>query len=148
MNGRLRIGLVSEQTGVPARTIRFYEAEGILPPPQRTPAGYRLYSANDVRRLRLLHRVRLIGVSLPEARVLADQAFASTCSDYANQVLTLIARQKTAIDDRMAELAALRAELDDLEAHTRHDQTRIPSGQRVADCQFCPLIDEKGGSVQ
>ena len=52
MAAALTIGAVARETGLPVRTIRFYEAEGVLPAPARTASGYRAYSANDVRRLR------------------------------------------------------------------------------------------------
>lgn len=142
MASRATIGQVAQQTGVPAKTIRFYEAQGVLPPPQRTEAGYRVYTPGAVRRLRLIHRVRLLGISLREAGCIADQAFASDCAEFADQLLTLIASQRVAIDARMAELATLRAELDDLEIHTHHARAQAQPGQPVAACPFCPLIDE------
>ncbi len=45
MADKLTIGEVSRRTGVPAKTIRFYEAEGIIATPRRSESGYRLYSA-------------------------------------------------------------------------------------------------------
>ncbi len=147
MANTLTIGGVVRQTGVPAKTIRFYEAQGVLPPSRRTLAGYRVYSPVEVRRLRLVHRARLLGLSLREAKALADQAFASDCAAFADQLLAFIARQRVAVDERIAELAALRAELDDLEIHARHAQTQAEPGQRVATCSFCPLVDEKGGDM-
>lgn len=143
MAGQLTIGALAQQTAVPPKTIRFYEAAGILPAPARTPAGYRLYSANDVRRLRLVRRARLLGLSLPEVRHLVEQAFASECVEFGQQLLDRIATQRIAISRQLAELHALQGELDALEQHVRHAQRTAPPGQRVADCGFCPLIDEE-----
>ena len=39
----MRIGAVAKESGVPAKTIRFWEQEGLLASPERTPAGYRDY---------------------------------------------------------------------------------------------------------
>jgi DNA-binding transcriptional MerR regulator len=145
MADKLTIGAVAQQAGVPARTIRFYEAQGIVPPPARTEAGHRLYSQSDIRRLRLIRRARLLGVSSPDVKRLTDQALSATCDDFGEQLLNFITTQRAAIDQRMTELTALRAELDDLEAHARPGQARARPGQQVADCAYCPLLDEEGG---
>lgn len=72
MTNRLTIGALSRRTGVPIKAIRFYEARGVIPAPARTEAGYRLYSPADVRRLRLVRRARLMGLALPEVKVLGS----------------------------------------------------------------------------
>lgn len=146
MTAKLTIGAVARQSGVPTKTIRFYEAQGIVPAPARTETGYRLYSLADVRRLRLIRRARLLGVSLPEAKQLADQALDASCEDYGEQLRQLITSQRAAIDQRIAELTVLRAELDDLDTHVQHSQARTRPGRRVEDCGYCPLLDEEGGA--
>ena len=104
MEQKLTIGKVAQQSGMSVPTIRFYEAEGIIPAPGRTEAGYRLYSPNDVRRLRLARRARLLGLSLPEVKELVDRAFSSECSAYAQEILGLVAMQRARIDQQIAEL--------------------------------------------
>jgi DNA-binding transcriptional MerR regulator len=142
MGELLTIGAAARRAGVSVRAIRFYEAEGLLPPARRTAAGYRLYTRNDVRRLRLIRRARLLGVPLPEVRELVDRAFASACATYADDLLGFVARQRQAITCRIAELEALRDELDRLAAHVRRVRTQIPAGQTVAACGHCPMIDD------
>jgi DNA-binding transcriptional MerR regulator len=142
MAARLTIGAVARQTGVPVPTIRFYEATGVIPTPARSAAGYRLYGVTDVRRLRLVRRARLLGLGLPEVKALVAQAFAAECTAYVTQLLDHLARQRGDIRRQMAELEALATELDALEAHVRHAQTALVPGQRVAECRFCPLIDD------
>jgi MerR family copper efflux transcriptional regulator len=145
MTDRLTIGEVARRTGVPARTIRFYEAEGVLAAPARTESGYRAYAAADVRRLRLARRARLLGLPLAAVKSLVDQAFRSDCVEFGEQLLSFIAGQRTEIDQRIGELQALKGELDALEQHVRHCQRDARPGQNVADCGFCPMIDEEGG---
>jgi MerR family transcriptional regulator, copper efflux regulator len=70
MTDQFTIGQLSQQTGVPVRTIRFYEAEGVLPPAPRSTAGYRLYSGADARRLRLARNAKRLGLSLPQVRAM------------------------------------------------------------------------------
>ena len=64
-------GLV-ERTGIPAKTIRYYESIGVLPPPERKANGYRLYSEDDVERVRFVAGARSLGLSLDDiAEILA-----------------------------------------------------------------------------
>ncbi|MCC6178974.1 MAG: MerR family transcriptional regulator [Chloroflexi bacterium] len=147
MTETLTIGQVSRLTGVPAKTIRFYEAEGVIAPPSRSDAGYRRYSLLDVRRLRLARRARLLGLALADVKVLVDQAFRSDCVEFGDQLLTHIADQQANIDARIAELKALKVELAELEQHVRHNLEECRPGQQVAECAYCPMIDEKGGET-
>ena len=50
MERPLTVGQLAHATGVPAKTIRYYEQVGVLPEPRRSGAGYRHYSRSDVHR--------------------------------------------------------------------------------------------------
>lgn len=70
------IGLLSQRSGVNIETIRYYERVDLLPEPQRSAAGYRLYRTTDSDRLCFIRRARDLGFSLDEIRRLlglADQ---------------------------------------------------------------------------
>src|SRR5688572_25426250 len=112
MRAELTIGALAQRTGVSPKTIRFYEQQGVLPAAARTPAGYRAYTPRVVRRLRLVRQARAHGLPLAETKPLVEQAFASECHPFGDQLLAHIVQQRAAIDQRMAELAALRDELD------------------------------------
>lgn len=72
---RFTIGELAKRTGLPVKTIRFYSDEGLLPPTDRTHAGYRLYDAPALARLELVKTLRELGLGLPEVeRALAGQA--------------------------------------------------------------------------
>lgn len=61
-----------ERTGTPAKTIRYYESIGVLPPPERKPNGYRLYKEADAERVRFVAGARSLGFSLDDiAEILA-----------------------------------------------------------------------------
>ncbi|GGH26507.1 MerR family transcriptional regulator, mercuric resistance operon regulatory protein [Cribrihabitans marinus] len=66
----IAIGEASRQSGVGIETIRYYEREGIVPEPERAANNRRLYSAQDVGRLRFLKRCRDLGFPLADARTL------------------------------------------------------------------------------
>ncbi|GAA4983808.1 MerR family transcriptional regulator [Streptomyces hyderabadensis] len=66
------IGELSARTGVPVRTIRFYSDTGLLPPTDRTPAGYRRYGEAALGRLHLISVLRELDVGLATIRRVLD----------------------------------------------------------------------------
>ncbi|HZH44448.1 MAG TPA: MerR family transcriptional regulator [Lysobacter sp.] len=58
------IGEAARRIGVSAATLRLYERRGLIPRAARTKSGYRQYSAEDVRRARLVYRARRAGLSM------------------------------------------------------------------------------------
>jgi len=69
----LQIGEVAERTGVTQRTLRFYEEKGLLRPPSRMEGGFRLYSEEDVKRVKMIRRLQdLLGVTLADIKEMVD----------------------------------------------------------------------------
>jgi DNA-binding transcriptional MerR regulator len=65
---------VARQVGVSTDTLRHYERKGLLPPPVRTPSGYRRDPPQTITRVQLIQRALVIGFSLDElARVLRER---------------------------------------------------------------------------
>ena len=62
----MNIGTVSEHTGMPAKTIRYYEEIGLIPPPIRAENGYRHYQEREVETLRFIQRARRLGFSVKD----------------------------------------------------------------------------------
>lgn len=112
-NDGLTIGALARLTGVNAKTIRHYESIGLLPRPQRQANGYRSYSLADVNRLRLLRHIRLLGVSLAAARPLLVDVSDARCADVRQELLALLERRLSAIDEEMAELRLFKSEVED-----------------------------------
>lgn len=107
----LTIGSLARLTGIPAKTIRFYEEIGLLPPAKRTANRYRHYGQADVNRLVLLRRIRLLGVPLPAAKpLLAEADDDASCADVQRDLLALVDARLAALDRELAELHALRDE--------------------------------------
>ncbi|TXG02419.1 Cd(II)/Pb(II)-responsive transcriptional regulator [Massilia arenae] len=120
----MRIGELAKLTGCQSETVRFYEQKGLLPPPVRSQANYRMYDASHAERLHFIRRCRSLGMSLGEVETLLgyqDQPERS-CSG----VNALVDHQLSEIDRQILELKALRTELSTLRA--RCDSTR-PAGQ-------------------
>lgn len=69
----LQIGEVAERAGVTQRTLRFYEEKGLLRPPTRMDGGFRLYSEEDVRRVKHIRRLQdLLGITLAVIKEMVD----------------------------------------------------------------------------
>ncbi len=105
----MRIGELAGQLGLNPKTIRYYEDIGLLPEPERTPSGYRVYGDDDVERLTFIKTAQRLGMALDEVgEILALRDRGEQPCGYVRAVLR---RQVAELDQRMAELAALRHQL-------------------------------------
>lgn len=105
----MRIGELAERLGVNPKTIRYYESIGLLSPPERTPAGYRIYGEDALERLTFIKTAQRLGITLDEIReILALRDRGEPPCGYVRDVL----RQQVAdLDLRLVELQRLRDEL-------------------------------------
>ena len=105
----MRIGEAAGEAGVPAKTIRFWEEQHMLPPPARTPAGYRDYNPAIVERLTFIRQAQAAGLTLEHIRQVLDirDGGDPPCSHVAG----LIARRLAEVDARLAELTRTRDQL-------------------------------------
>lgn len=122
------IGKTAKQAGVGIDTVRFYEREGLLPEAQRTQSGYRLYSADDVDRLRFIRRAKTLGFTLEE---IAELLKLSTAKGSRASVKRLAEQRLTDLDQKLRELTAIRDALSTL--------VKRCSGQ--GSFKGCPIIE-------
>jgi MerR family transcriptional regulator, copper efflux regulator len=128
----MNIGDAAERSGLPAKTIRYYEDIRLLKP-ARGGNGYRDYSDEDVHRLRFLQRARSLGFSVEECRQLLSLY---GDRDRSSADVRAIAESKvTEIDRKIAELVGMRKTLEHL-VHACHGDERPD----------CPIIDELAGA--
>jgi DNA-binding transcriptional MerR regulator len=82
VQGTFQIGELAKRTTLSIDAIRFYERRKLLPPPVRTAGRFRLYTTDDIARLRFVQRMQRLGFSLEEIKRLmairADRAHACT----------------------------------------------------------------------
>ncbi|MFQ5840560.1 MAG: heavy metal-responsive transcriptional regulator [Candidatus Methylomirabilales bacterium] len=132
-SGRLLIGQVAVRSGVTAKTIRYYEALGLIPDPPRTPGGYRLYSSADVDLLRFVKQAQGLGLTLEEIREIVGIRHhgALPCV----HVQDLLFHKLRDIDTRIRELTGLRKSL---RAVLRGWQRRARAGNEAV---VCPHIE-------
>jgi Cu(I)-responsive transcriptional regulator len=126
------IGEASAATGVSAKMIRHYESVGLIPPAQRTFAGYRLYADADLHRLRFIKRARLLGFTMKQIEQLLglwnDRQRASA------EVKALAEAHAADLAARVAEMQAMQRTLQSLARHCHGDQR-----------PDCPILDDLAG---
>jgi MerR family transcriptional regulator, copper efflux regulator len=95
IGGQMQIGVVAERTGLSIRTLRHYDDVGLVRPSARSAGGFRLYTEEDLERLRTIRRMKPLGFTLEEMRqlldaldTLADQSASEESKRSADAVLT------------------------------------------------------------
>ena len=127
----MKIGEAAGRSGVPAKTIRFWEDQRLLPAPARSPAGYRDYDPAIIERLAFIRHAQAAGLALEAIRQVLDirDGGQPPCV----HVTGLIARRLAEVEDRLAELARARDPLAALAARA--------AAQDPADCRgYCSII--------
>lgn len=121
-------GVLAQRSGVNAETIRYYEKITLLPQPDRSAGGYRVYTEADYQRLCFIRRCRDMGFSLEKVR----------------ELLSLVDGEKVSCEQvkRMTNnhLVDIRAKIADLKKmeRTLHELSSKCSGDDVPDC---PIIE-------
>jgi Cd(II)/Pb(II)-responsive transcriptional regulator len=128
----MRIGDLAEATGTPVETIRFYEREGLLPPPRRADNNYRVYLPAHVERLAFIRQCRNLDMTLDEVRALL--ALRDTPARDCGEINALLDEHIGHVGQRIRELRLLEKDLKALRA-------RCPAPHPVADCGILQQLD-------
>ena len=127
----MNIGEAAKQSGLPVKTIRYYEDIGLVVPDRRGN-GYRAYGADAVHKLQFVQRARGLGFSVEDCRALLslyeDEARASA------DVKAIAQKHLTEIETKIAELKSLHNTLKHLVDHCHGD-----------DRPHCPILDGLAG---
>jgi Cu(I)-responsive transcriptional regulator len=126
----MNIGELARATETKTETIRYCERIGLLPIPPRTEGNYRDYSAAHVSRLYFTRRARALGFSIQQIKELLDL---SDQKEQSCEAVDAIAREHLAdVKRKLADLSALRRELDALIGQCRHGT--------IADCRILDAL--------
>lgn len=122
----LTVGLLAKETGINVETVRYYEAIGLMPNPKRSSSGYRLYSDEDIKRLKFIKNAQYLGFTLKEIRELlflrVDDE--TTCGDVKRIAMMKIDE----VDKKISELEKIRASLESLanKCHSGEPKSECP----------------------
>lgn len=108
---RLMVSEVAAEAGISADTVRYYERIGLLPEPERSASGYRLYEGDAVERLRFIKHAQRFGLRLEDIGELLEIRERGLCP--CGHTRTLLERRAAQLTEEMAAMARLR---DDIEA--------------------------------
>jgi MerR family transcriptional regulator, copper efflux regulator len=129
----LNIGEAAALTGVSAKMIRHYEDIGLIPPPGRTAAGYRVYAEADIHLLHFIRRARTLGFSMKQITSLLglwrDRRRASA------KVKAMALEHIAELDARILEMTAMRRTLEHLASRCHGDER-----------PDCPILDDLSGT--
>jgi DNA-binding transcriptional MerR regulator len=112
-NGQLTsIGEIAQKLEMSQRTIRYYEEIGLLNSIKRVEGGRRIYTDADLRRLKLIKRLKIMGMTLSEMQELEAMWTIEKSNDKVlKRLLELLNNQLHRLDDRIADLNILRNEI-------------------------------------
>ena len=131
---RQKIGAVARALGISAKTIRYYEEIGLVPPPRRQTSGWlspgqRVYEENEMERLRFVKEARQLDFSIEDIRqLLVGYESGPPCGCGARPLLkTLIERKLSEIEEAVGALETLRVEMQSLHARTLALKHKTPA---------------------
>lgn len=130
----MNIAEVGKATGLPAKTIRYYEEIGLVQP-LRSDNGYRQFREKDLHKLAFVGRARSLGFSIEDCRSLL--ALYEDRSRESREVHQLASEQLARVREKLVELRAMEATLSQLVACCHND-----------DRPDCPILGELSGDFK
>lgn len=128
----LSIGELARRTGVHIETIRYFEKVGLLPKPDRTEGGHRVYAEQHVRALSFIKRARELGFAPGEVRAILNLGGPGTaCCD---EVQVIAVHHLEQVRRKMADLARLE--------HLLASTVERCSGGHVPDCPIIEMLED------
>jgi len=132
------IGEVARQTGLSIHTLRFYEAERLLPESARTESGYRVFSAENIENLRFIKQAQELGFTLKEIRELLVLKERGT--NACGHVQSLLEEKLESVRTKRRELERLEKGLRRRLAQCRRQLKRRRPGPE----KHCPVLVKLG----
>lgn len=107
----MTVSALAKAAGINLETVRFYEKQRLLPAPERTSGGHRLYTQSDVDRLKFIQRAKAVGFTLREIAVLArlrEMDHSASCEDAMELARRKLAETEAKLKDLQLIAEALR----------------------------------------
>jgi len=129
------IGTLARQAGLPIQTIRYYEQLGLLPKPQRSASGYRLYGSETADRLQFIKKAQNLGLRLEDIREILELADRGRCP--CGHVQQLLRARLQELQQKIADWRIVERRLKEATARGCPPNFR-PKGKAI-----CPAIDRQ-----
>ncbi len=144
----LKISEAARLTGVPAKTLRYYEGIGLISPAGRTASGYRLYGWRELEQVEFVRRAKLMGLSLDEIRGLVETAADGIPNAVFERLEVLLDHKLEETERKIEELRAFRESL--LEYRGRAAEAEAQGACRCGEVgkgRFCGCVTEATDGV-
>jgi len=123
-----RIGELAARLGMTERTIRYYEEVGLLDSVKRLEGGTRVYTDEDVRRLKFIRKLKVLGLSLQEmAELEGIYGRQRSNKTVLPRLIEVLDAHLATVDGRISELHQLR---DEIRSYREHVATRLLRADR------------------
>ncbi len=126
-------GDAARQLGIGVQTLHYYEREQLIPPPERTEAGYRLYTTDQIGRVAFIRKAQSLGLSLAEIREILRLAERGSCP--CGRVQQTLSEKLDEVNEKLRELRSFRRELAVLVARSGE------SNARHGDAHICSIVE-------
>jgi MerR family mercuric resistance operon transcriptional regulator len=129
------IGKVASVAGVGIETIRFYEREGLIPPPPRRDSGYRQYPPATIDRIRFIKRAKDLGFTLAEIKEFLNLSVGkgTICTDVKRKALEKLKE----VDAKIADLKRIKRALNLITNQCREKGS-------ASECPILEALETKG----
>ena len=122
----ISIGEIAQKLEMSQRTIRYYEEIGLLNSIKRIEGGRRVYTDVDLRRLKLIKRLKIMGMTLSEMQELEAMWIIEKSNEKVlKRLLELLENHLKRLDDRIADLDILRNEITEYRKRIQTKMTQI-----------------------
>jgi DNA-binding transcriptional MerR regulator len=139
----MRIGDLAKSAGTTLRTVRYYEQLGLIAPSGRTKGGFRLYTEEELRKLRLIKNLQLLAIPLAQVKEFFDQRHCGrVAADIAPGIRSVLQQQLEEMESRIAHCRAMQESVrETLEILERCCECSLEPGPEV--CARCPVITSR-----
>jgi DNA-binding transcriptional MerR regulator len=134
---KFRIAQLAAHTGFTPATLRYYEELGLLSPPERSPAGYRLYGERDIERALFIGRAKRLGLSLEEIHSLVDVWAGGRCIATRTQLRGIVDTKIDAVRQQLDDCAVF---LQQLQAVSTRLAESVEEGPGDSGCGCAPEL--------
>jgi len=134
----MRIGELADEAGITTEAVRYYEKVGLMPPPARTPSGYRNYDPPALARLRFIRTAQTVGFTLGEiSEILSLRDNGETPCNHVRQ---LISQHASDLQRRIEDLQAMQSDLSRL-ASVAAASADSAAEQGASHCHILESVD-------
>ncbi len=131
---RFTIGRLAKVVGVNPRTIRFYESVGLLPKPQRSESGYRLYEPPAAERIEFIQKAQSLGLTLRQTREILELGDRGNCP--CGHVKKVLKSKIKELENKIHDFRYLKRRIVQAMAARRG-----PQDYKAKGAALCPTID-------